>query len=54
MTFCWQLPSSGHTGMRFQWSMSLSCNDFHLAHKMLLLDALMRQALTFWPDALGT
>jgi hypothetical protein len=24
MTFCRQLPSSGHTGMRFQWSMSLS------------------------------
>ena len=46
MTLCWQLPLSGHTGMRFPWSMSLSWNDFHLAPKMLLLDALMRQDLT--------
>jgi len=47
MPLCRQLPSSGHTGMRLQWSISLFWNDFHLAHKMLLLDASIRRDLSF-------
>jgi hypothetical protein len=35
MTFCWQMPSSGHTGCCFRSSISLKCKDFRLALEVL-------------------